>query len=198
VDDRYSNFADLSAQEVRGTDFEVYAQDRKSEVAVIAPHGGFIEPGTSEIARAIAGEDYSLYLFEGLVQGRPHSDLHITSHRFDEPKALELVGGAQTAVALHGRQDRNDSATVLLGGRNVPLRDAIAESLVDAGFVVGFAAQTMAARDPDNICNRGAAGAGVQLELPLTLRKTLVAHEDRLQSFVRAVRKAIAAAPLRD
>jgi phage replication-related protein YjqB (UPF0714/DUF867 family) len=193
VNDRYSNFAELAAHEVRGTHFTVNAQDRHTAVVVIAPHGGFIEPGTSEIAKAIAGEDFSFYSFEGLIRGRPHGDLHITSHLFDEPEGLELVGSTQTAVAVHGRKDGDDPATVLLGGRNAALRDAIALSLKEAGFPVGLAEPKMDARDPGNICNRGSTGAGVQLELPLTLRKTLVAQPDRLQSFIGAVRQAIAA-----
>jgi phage replication-related protein YjqB (UPF0714/DUF867 family) len=53
-------------------------------VAIIAPHGGKIEPGTSEIAAAIAGDDYSLYRFQGL-RDRPREELHITSAKFDEP-----------------------------------------------------------------------------------------------------------------
>jgi phage replication-related protein YjqB (UPF0714/DUF867 family) len=53
-------------------------------VAVIAPHGGGIEPGTSELATAIAGDDFSLYLFEGL-KSAGNGELHITSTNFDEP-----------------------------------------------------------------------------------------------------------------
>jgi phage replication-related protein YjqB (UPF0714/DUF867 family) len=33
---------------------------------VIAPHGGGIDQYTSDIARAIAGAEFNLYLFEGI------------------------------------------------------------------------------------------------------------------------------------
>jgi phage replication-related protein YjqB (UPF0714/DUF867 family) len=35
-------------------------------LAVVALHGGGIEPGSSEIANDIAGEESSFYAFEGL------------------------------------------------------------------------------------------------------------------------------------
>jgi phage replication-related protein YjqB (UPF0714/DUF867 family) len=35
-------------------------------LAILAPHGGGIEPGTSELAEAVAGEGLSFYAFEGL------------------------------------------------------------------------------------------------------------------------------------
>jgi phage replication-related protein YjqB (UPF0714/DUF867 family) len=54
-----------------------------SDVCIIAPHGGKIEKWTSEIATALAGDDYNLYLFEGLKRAK-NRDLHITSSRFDE------------------------------------------------------------------------------------------------------------------
>jgi phage replication-related protein YjqB (UPF0714/DUF867 family) len=44
---------------------------------VIAPDGGSIEPGTSEIALKIAGLDFSFYAFEG--RRKQHNNcLHIT------------------------------------------------------------------------------------------------------------------------
>lgn len=43
----------------------------------------------------------------------PHGDFHITSHRFDEPLALDLVGRSFTAVAIHRRKDAG-TATVRL------------------------------------------------------------------------------------
>jgi phage replication-related protein YjqB (UPF0714/DUF867 family) len=80
--DKYANFQQLSAAERRGIDYRICAVCRDSRVAIIAPHGGKIERGTSDFARAIAGEDYNLYCFEGLRR-RPLRDLHITSAHFD-------------------------------------------------------------------------------------------------------------------
>jgi phage replication-related protein YjqB (UPF0714/DUF867 family) len=64
--DRYKNYEELCQHEQEGVDYRTCNQPRPAAVAIIAPHGGKIEPGTSEIAKAIAGSDYNLYLFEGI------------------------------------------------------------------------------------------------------------------------------------
>lgn len=157
----------------------------------MAPHGGWIEPGSSQVAEAIAEDDYSLYLFEGLIPGRPHHELHITSTRFDEPQGLQLVGAADTVIAVHGRADGDDPHTTWLGGRSATLRDAIAFSLSDGGFQAATANHRFPARNPMNICNRAATGAGVQLEVPRTLRDQLRHDPVRLRRFAAAVREAL-------
>ena len=70
------------------------------------------EPGTSQVAALIAGDEFSLYCFESLVSGRR---LHITSARFDEPKGLALVEGAEIAICIHGRTDGDDPRSIWLG-----------------------------------------------------------------------------------
>ena len=66
--DKYASFQELQRGERRGS-HRVLSRARKATIAVIAPHGGKIEPGTSEIARKIAGADYSFYSFEGRRSG---------------------------------------------------------------------------------------------------------------------------------
>jgi phage replication-related protein YjqB (UPF0714/DUF867 family) len=189
--DRYASFAALAAGEKAGTHYRVICEDRKTPIVIIAPHGGWIEPGTSEIARAIAAEGLSFYLFEGLIAGRPHGDLHIRSHLFDEPAALALVRSAETAIAIHGRANTLGDATVWLGGRNKSQRDAIGSSLRQAGFNVGPASNGLAGEDQSNICNQGSSGAGVQLELPRSLRDELKQDPIRMKAFSDAVRRAL-------
>jgi phage replication-related protein YjqB (UPF0714/DUF867 family) len=156
---------------------------------MIAPHGGRIEPGTSEIAATIAGDTQSFYAFEALRPG-----LHITSARFDEPQALALVGEAQKVVAIHGRADNGDPLTVGVGGLDMALRDEIVAALRAVGFAAAIVTQgRLAGRDLANICNRSATGAGVQLELPRTLRTQLTTEPIRLGAFCDAVRRAAVA-----
>ncbi|MEO5807353.1 poly-gamma-glutamate hydrolase family protein, partial [Devosia sp.] len=119
--DKYGSFRALSASEVEDIDFSIALFQRNSSVAILAPHGGWIEPTTSEITAAIAADRYSLYLFEGLKQARPHSDLHITSIKFDEPKAVNLVVASATVITVHGRADGTDPYTVYVGGRDKAL-----------------------------------------------------------------------------
>jgi phage replication-related protein YjqB (UPF0714/DUF867 family) len=192
VTDRYDRFAALAAAEALNVHYRICLVDRATPVVVLAPHGGSIEPGSSQIAAAIAGEDYSLYCFEGLCPGRPHGDLHITSDRFDEPQALRLVTAAETAIAVHGRLDRSDPKTVWMGGRDTALRDAVASSLRGSGFPAETDGHPLTGLTSSNICNRGTSRAGVQLEVSRSLRGRLVCDEVELHVFADAVREALA------
>lgn len=186
--DRYRTFGELAANERRGIDYRIRVEDRGARYVILAPHGGWIEPGTSEVAEAIAGTDFSFYAFEALKNG-PHGDYHITSHRFDEPEALELVGKSWTAVAIHGRQnDRNEA--VWLGGRATILCSAIGSSLRGAGFDAE-PNESLPGQQLTNICNRTLSGGGAQLELPRSLRRRLVGNAQSLGAFRDAVRAAI-------
>src|SRR5690348_10954404 len=63
--DKYRTFEALCNAEKVGIDFDiVQVRRRGAQVVIIAPHGGGIEPRTSEIAREIAGESFSYYAFE--------------------------------------------------------------------------------------------------------------------------------------
>lgn len=190
--DRYHSFNDLAANEKLGIDYCIRVEDRGTPFVILAPHGGWIEPVTSELAAAIAGADLSFYSFEALKNGS-HGDFHITSHRFDEPRALELVGKSWAAVAIHGRQNEGSEA-VWLGGRATALCSAIGAFLRD----VGFAAEPnkrLPGLHPANICNRTLSGEGAQLELPRSLRQRLASDAHLLQAFCHAVRSAISSSP---
>jgi phage replication-related protein YjqB (UPF0714/DUF867 family) len=190
--DRYDSFATLAANEIEGVDYRICVTKRASPFAIVAPHGGLIERGTSEIAAAIAADRFSLYCFEGLRQPANGARLHITSTRFDEPRALALVSACEVAIGVHGRKDQGDDASIWVGGLHEILRNAICEALASAGFkakAVGDG-HRLAGRDPANICNRGRRGAGVQLELPKTLRMALYEARDSA-AFAAAVREAL-------
>lgn len=190
--DRYQNFEDLAADMQMNVDYRIRVEDRGTSVVIIAPHGGTIEPETAEIAEAVAGTDFSFYAFEALKAG-VHGDFHITSHRFDEPGALGLVGKASIAVAVHGRRD-DGSDTVWLGGRATGLRDAIGASLRELGFKAELNT-TLPGVHELNICNRTRSGEGVQLEIPLTLRCRLTVERTLLEDFCVAIRHAIRSIP---
>lgn len=187
--DKFRTFKELSENRRLGTDYRIRVKDRGTPLVILAPHGGWIEPGTSEIAEAIAGTDLSFYAFEALKNGS-HGDLHITSHRFDEPQALDVVGRSQTAVAIHGRRDQVNNA-VWLGGCALALRDAIGTSLQNAGFEAELN-DRLPGLEPKNICNRTLTREGVQLELPRTMRRQLTTDPELLSAFCQSVRKVLA------
>src|SRR5262245_27313861 len=99
--DKYPNFRTLARHERAGVDFRIVVRAAEPRFAVVAPDGGGIEPGTSEIADAGAGRELSFYAFEGL-KPRGNADLHITSTRFDEPLCLSLIGQSGVVVTIHG------------------------------------------------------------------------------------------------
>jgi phage replication-related protein YjqB (UPF0714/DUF867 family) len=165
----YRSYADLARAQTRGRDYRIVVERRPaSPVAVIAPHGGGIENGTSELARAIAASDFSLYLFEGLRRSRNYTALHLTSRCFDEPQCLGLIAACPFVVAIHGCAGLEPG--VLLGGLDAELCGALGAAIDAAGVSAQTSGHRFPAVHPNNVCNRGARGRGVQLEVTESLR----------------------------
>ncbi len=131
----------------------------------------------------------SLYCFEGLRK-RPHGDLHVTSHKYDESQAIDATGKCEVVVAIHGRSDRDDPETVWLGGLDAPTLERMEEQIKLAGFSAEVKSGDLAGAHPNNICNRGRTGSGVQVEVPKSLRDELKLNPARLRAFSEAIRKA--------
>ena len=171
--DTYESIEALCAVESEDVDFGVEVRE-VSDIAIIAPHGGGIEPGTSEIACEIAGAELSLYLFEGL---KPSGNkvLHVTSSRFEEQRCVHLLEGCDVAVAIHGCADRDDSeSSAFLGGLDTELRDRLIEALSKAGHPAEIDRE-LPGTNPSNICNRTRRGRGVQIEVAHHLRGKMFA-----------------------
>lgn len=199
MSDKYNNYEELRKNEQQDRGYRIRCRKGTSRSVIIAPHGGSIEPGTSEIADAVAGKDHSYYLFEG-TKTSGNGDLHITSTGFDEPHGVKLVQQATNVLALHGCA--GDEKTVYIGGLDAGLKRKIQESLTQAGF------KTAEHRNPElqginasNICNRGEKGQGVQLEISSGLRKKMfysLKAKDRnkgtalFEALVDALKKALA------
>lgn len=186
---------------VDGRDYvrRLWRDDEPGRCAVLAPHGGGIEPGSSELALAIAGRHPAgeaplpdttlrdLWMFDA-IRAKDNGELHVTSTHCDDPDALGLCADTPSAVAIHGctaaQADLPDQA-VLVGGRDAELRGALIDSLRANGFVAedGAGHPTLGGLHPDNICNRTATGAGAQLEITTGLRKAM------FETFTLADRK---------
>jgi phage replication-related protein YjqB (UPF0714/DUF867 family) len=171
--DKYPYFAALERHERAGVDYGIVVRRAEPAFAIVAPHGGGIEAGTSEIACAAAFGRWSCYSFDGLKRSG-NGDLHITSTFFDEPMCLLLVAETTRFVTVHGEESSDDGEPVFVGGLDDGLATRIGDSLTAAGFDVRTHPDPrLQGRDPRNICNRGTAGVGVQLELSRAVRQTL-------------------------
>lgn len=198
--DKYRNFHALSLSETAGVDFRIHLARAEEAFALVAPHGGGIEPGTSEIAEAIAGERYSFYSFEGLKRSG-NSDLHITSTRFDEPACVSLIAQSDIVVTIHGEAGGATDEAVFVGGGDEARGELIAKALKDAGFAAGPQPdKDLRGLEPCNLCNRGRTAAGVQLELSRALRASMFQDltaqgrrhpTERFAAFVQAVAQVL-------
>jgi phage replication-related protein YjqB (UPF0714/DUF867 family) len=184
----YRNFRELADHETEGQDYRIRIELRDPRILIMAPHGGKIEPTTAEIAEAIAGIDYSFYSFDGLKTDSRM--LHIESHLFDEPRALQAARKADVVITVHGQLNQKEEF-VMVGGLNEDLRSKIATQLEAASFQTRPPAEGLMGNDPMNICNRGKSKQGVQLEVSRKVRDVLRRDHQELQKFANAVRRAI-------
>jgi phage replication-related protein YjqB (UPF0714/DUF867 family) len=226
--DLYASNSDLYRDRVEGADFSRRARRRdvfdddltqRGPVplsTVVAPHGGGIEPGTSELCLAIAGfhpatlaptggPTHDYWMLEGLLS-TGNDILHVTSTHCDDAMALSLCGGARTVLSLHGCSvsAADGLGEVLVGGRNVELRGLLITRLTAAGFdaVDATGHPSLGGVAPENLTNRTLLGAGAQLEIVTPVRNAMFGVNTRPQrkhtttptfwSFTDACRAALA------
>ncbi len=195
----YRSFRELAQQEPDQGAYRIEYRRRGSGIAIVAIHGGGIEPGTTEIADAVSGRDHSFYSFTG-TKPRRNRRLHIPSRCFDESIGSSIAETARIVVTIHGCQ--GSEAGVYLGGRHHALKQAVSAALKARGVSAGedprFPGKTR-----QNICNRGRSGRGVQIELTQALRRSFFVELSSaggrsrwmpaFYRFVSAVRSALEA-----
>ena len=168
---------------------EAQATDNpEGQKIALAPHGGGIEPGTSEIALAVAGYHpatfaqaidclglHDLWMFEGLLADE-NSQLHVTSTNYDDPIALKLVQISRRCLSLHGLSDTPGSADIQIGGLDTELSSIVLEELSAAGISAAVSTDVGTnGNSSANICNKTTINAGVQLEMEAAYRESLFA-----------------------
>lgn len=169
--DQYENFKQLMRYERDGYEIEFHEKGG-SDLLVFSPHGGDIEPGTSEIVEAFQ-ESYSTYLFEGTKQDN-NRDLHITSTNFDEPILVQMIKTYPFSISIHGY--KSDKRHTLVGGTNEKMQRAVVRELKDRGFSAEMVqkGERLSGTDPKNINNRNASGESVQLEISTAQREAFL------------------------
>ncbi|WP_380282334.1 poly-gamma-glutamate hydrolase family protein [Kitasatospora purpeofusca] len=161
---------------------------------VIAPHGGGIEGGTSELCLAVAGYHpadlapvpaagpvHDFWMFEGLRPSN-NSALHVTSTHCDDTVARAMCAGSLNVLSLHGCTAAQagleaGARAVLVGGLDPAFRQYLMEEFATAGIraVTASGEEEIAGISPDNICNRSLLGKGAQLEMTTELRAAMFA-----------------------
>jgi phage replication-related protein YjqB (UPF0714/DUF867 family) len=144
---------------------------------VVAPHGGGIEPGTSELVRAISElGDWAWYEFAGFLRKGNHEELHITSTLFDEPTLLGLLPRTNFVLTLHGSQDTGEEV-VYVGGSWDTGRETMTATINAGTETHGIHALVAPVHlygvEPTNLTNRGKLGHGIQLEFSRGARNLL-------------------------
>jgi phage replication-related protein YjqB (UPF0714/DUF867 family) len=196
--DKYKNFAELEQYETADEDYTILYRGLDSKLAVMALHGGGIEPGTIDIADALAGDEYTFYAFKGLKK-TGNKALHISSNAFDETLGVKTSHDAFIIISIHGSKDRTQ--TVHIGGRHQELKQTIRDALNASGFHAELTdLPGLRGISPENICNRCKGGKGVQLEIPRGLREKLFDRLDHrllrkktilFYRFVHTLREAL-------
>lgn len=196
--DLYLNYADLARRARLGEDYVILVREGLSSLVIMAPHGGGIEPGTVDLADALAQDEHGFYAFKGIKKSGNRT-LHLTCNRYDEPLALRMAEEAEIVVTVHGCRDKQP--VVFVGGLHEALKSAIVGALQDAGFAAEICEiPGLRGSQPQNLCNRGRCGRGVQLEISRGLRESLFVNLERrslrmkravFYRFVDAVRSAL-------
>jgi phage replication-related protein YjqB (UPF0714/DUF867 family) len=199
--DTYTSYTDLAAHETEGVAYERRSVPAPGATwSAIAIHGGSIEPGSGEVARAIGAGLMNHYEFAGILSSG-NSRLHVTSTNFDEPICTGIVTSALRCLSAHGYADTTPGlAQTSLGGLDTATMARVRDNLTQAGFSVITAAQEINGNDPANIANKTTISAGVQLEMSRALRDSffpggannhnLPDRTDAFYAYVDAVRRA--------
>jgi phage replication-related protein YjqB (UPF0714/DUF867 family) len=157
-----------------GRDFRVeFGDNNIDRCLLIAPHGGGIEPGTSEIMKAVAElGGWAWYEFAGFLRQSNKDSLHIASPYFDEPTLMRLLPRTAFVTSFHGAGDAG-TPLVYVGGAWARGRESMIASINAASKKHGIhATDAVEHRDAGkfrglgdtNITNRGKLGEGIQLE----------------------------------
>lgn len=95
VTDTYKSFFELKNS--RPKSLLLNHEDRKTSFLIFTPHGGGIEPGTTEICEWFNRNGFSFYSFTG--RGKNCKELHITSTHFDEPTLIKYLAKHNRSIS---------------------------------------------------------------------------------------------------
>lgn len=200
--DHYQSFSEMAEKNVENIDYQISHKGNPSPILVTAFHGGYIEPGTSELGRAITNEQFDFYSFDALRPGQmderslTSSTLHITSTHFDEPKLMSLVLEKDFCLGLHGFGGYEGDFCV--GGGNELERKKLVETL-NKNFPDLISCELCcpplngtSAKNPINRCQK----KGVQVEISPMVRSNILKNSGFKDELARVFKEYLNQAAL--
>jgi phage replication-related protein YjqB (UPF0714/DUF867 family) len=198
-------------------DYTVTVANVGSPVTVLSFHGGRIERHTSEISAQLQQlnrwnrYDLQAHGTETCLVGQSnYQRLHITSTRFDDPVAVNLVSQFPKTVAIHGYDRPYPKGTICVGGADrVQIQTFINQVNQQKALLPNYDLRPVNApqlTNPEedcydlkgqsmrNLVNRNSRGKGLQLELSQQLRADLVNPSSSYDSLRWIIYEAIAQA----
>lgn len=174
--DKYQSMTQLEKETTEGVDWRKDTKNTGNQVLIVAPHGGSIEQGTTELTKALANKgNYDYYSFEG-IRPKNNSELHVTSTHYDDPTLNQMIKNRTATISIHGASGSEE--IIYLGGPRSDLRNAIEKQLVGRGFTVKVPPEYLGGQNNKNFINREDNNTGVQLELTTALRKAFFKNGD--------------------
>ncbi|OFQ93256.1 hypothetical protein HMPREF2913_00065 [Staphylococcus sp. HMSC065A08] len=174
--DYNKSMTELYKDTTEGIDWKKDTRNVGKSVLIVAPHGGNIEQGTSELTKLVANNgDFDYFSFEA-IRPSNNTQLHVTSTNYDDATLHEMIQDRTATISIHGAQ--GEEQLVYLGGYQSPLRDAIQSQLELKGFVVKIPPEYLGGLSNANFINKVEESTGVQLELTTALRKAFFKDED--------------------
>ncbi len=174
--DYYKSMTELYNDTKEGIDWKKDTRNVGKSVLIVAPHGGNIEQGTSELTKLVANNgDFDYFSFEA-IRPSNNTQLHVTSTNYDDATLHDMIQDRTATISIHGAQ--GEEQLVYLGGYQSPLRDAIQSQLERKGFVVKIPPEYLGGLSNANFINKVEESTGVQLELTTALRKAFFKDGD--------------------
>jgi len=159
----------LAAEPPQNYSFDIMTIGRSQRCAILAPHGGKIEWGTNQIAKAIAElGGYRFFAFNGDRKGGQNKHyLHVESPHYEnadtrlnqDVSCLALIEPCEFVLAIHGARNwpkhlakdaqknwRQSDRKIYVGGRDERLKIKIFDELVaihhDLKFKIAYLTDT--------------------------------------------------------
>ena len=187
-----------------------YGDSRIDRCLLVAPCGGGIEPGSSEIMRAVAEiGGWAWYDFAGFLPQGNRENLRIADTNFDEPALVTLLPVTPFAVVFHG-SNAGSGAVVHIGGLLDAGRAAILHAMTATFKEHEIQAVDVTERqeathlqglEPSSLANRGKLKQGIQLAFsrearnllfpPNASREARGRRSSRLSSVARSINSAL-------